>query len=203
MLKATDAASLADSIIELSSQALLIEKMMKTKSENNISFAEFEKMKNELAKAHEKIKSLTLEMKEIDALNTQRENEKENLENKITELNAEKLKSDEEKTQHQNESQLLKEKLLELSTAKETNKSTIKLMEKEIDQLKVSVFEAESFIFEQHKLGFDRTLQQAKYFYKIPIDEGNFDVKRDFYNGELIPVNEIPEEDAEDVNVVN
>jgi len=71
MLKATDAATLADSIIELSSRTLLIGKMMKTKSANSISFAEVEKMKNELAKAHEKIKSLTLQVKEIDALNTQ------------------------------------------------------------------------------------------------------------------------------------
>jgi len=60
MLKATDVASLADSIIELSSRTLLIGKMMKTKSANSISFAEFEKMKNELSEAHEKIKSLTL-----------------------------------------------------------------------------------------------------------------------------------------------
>ena len=76
-------------------------------------------------------------------------------------------------------------------------------MEEEIKQLKVDVFEAESFILEQHKLGFDKALQQAKYFYKIPIDEGNFDVKKDFYNGELISVNEIPEEDAEDINVMS
>jgi len=86
---------------------------------------------------------------------------------------------------------------------KESNTNTIKVMEEEIKQLKVDVFEAESFILEQHKLGFDKALQQAKYFYKIPIDEGNFDVKKDFYNGELISVNEIPEEDAEDINVMS
>jgi len=133
MLKATDAASLADSIIELSSRALLIGKMMNTKSANSISFDEFAKMKNELAEAHEKIKSLNLQVIEINALNAQQETEKENLENKITELNDEKLKSDKEKAQHQNESQLLKENLSKLSTAKETDKSTIKLMEKETD----------------------------------------------------------------------
>ena len=76
-------------------------------------------------------------------------------------------------------------------------------MKKEIEQLKVNVFEAEKFILEQHKLGFDKALLQAKYFYKILIDEGNFVLKKDFYNGELISVSEIPEEDAEDVNVVN
>ena len=96
------------------------------------------------------------------------------------------------KHQLQTENQHLKEKMLELSSAKEIDNNTIKLMEKEINQLKASVFEAESFVTEQHKLGFDKALQQAKHFYKIPVDEGNFDVKKDFYNGELVPINEIP-----------
>ena len=52
----------------------------------------------------------------------------------------------------------------------------------------------------QHKLGFAKALAQAKYFYKIPIDEGNFDVVKDFYNGNLVPVNEIPEDEADDVD---
>jgi len=60
MLKAFNAPSLTDLIIELSSQTLLIGKMMKEKSANGISSAEFEKMKNELAEANEKIKFLTL-----------------------------------------------------------------------------------------------------------------------------------------------
>jgi len=76
-------------------------------------------------------------------------------------------------------------------------------MEKEINQLKANVFEDESFVIEQHKLGFDKALQQAIYFYKIPVDEGNFDVKKDFYNGELIPINEISDEDATDINIMN
>jgi len=117
-------------------------------------------------------------------------------------LNTERLKSDEEKTQLQTENQHLKEKMLELSSAKEIDNNTIKLMEKEINQLKASVFKAESFVIKQHKLGFDKSLQQAKHFYKIPVDEGNFDVK-DFYNGELVPINEIPEEDATDINIMN
>ena len=73
-------------------------------------------------------------------------------------MNVERLKSDEEKAQFQNESQLLKEKLLELSIAKEIDNNTIKLMEKEINQLNVSLFEAESFVIEQHKLCFNKAL---------------------------------------------
>ena len=111
-------------------------------------------------------------------------------------MNAEKLKSDEKKAQIQNESQSLKEKLLELSARKGIDNNTIQLMEKEINQLKGNLSELESFVIEQHKLGFNKALQQAKYFYKIPVDEGNFDVKKNFYNGELIPINEIPNEDA-------
>jgi len=49
MLKASDAPSLANSVIELSSRALLIEKMMKEKSSSGVSSADFEKMKIELA----------------------------------------------------------------------------------------------------------------------------------------------------------
>ena len=40
--------------------------------------------------------------------------------------------------------------------------------------------------------GIEKALQQAEYFYKIPLDAGNFDVGKDFYKGELIPVGEIP-----------
>jgi len=204
MLKASDAATLTNSIIELSSRALLIGKIIKEKSAIGISSAEFDKMKTELAEAHEKIKSLTLKVEEMNVLNTQRESEKESLKSKITELNSERLKSDEERKQLLTENQQLNEKMLELSSAKEIDNNAIKLMEKEIDKLKTSVFEVKSFVIEQHKLGFDKALQQAKYFYKIPIDEGNFDMKKDFYNGELVPISEIPEvEDAVDINIMN
>ena len=101
MLKASDAPSLTDSITELSSRTLLIGKMMKEKSASDISYAEFEKMKNELVEANEKINSLTFKVKEINVLNIQRETKKENLKNKIAELNAEKLQSGEEKAQIQ------------------------------------------------------------------------------------------------------
>jgi len=163
-------------------------------------------MKTELAEAHEKIKSLTLQVEEMNVLNAQRESKKENLKSKITELNSERLKSDEERKQLQIDNNQLKEKMLELSNGKEIDNNTIKLMEKEIGQLKTSVAEVESFVIEQHKLGFDKALQQAKYFYKIPIDERNFDMKKDFYKGELVTINEILEEeddDATNINIMN
>ena len=118
-------------------------------------------------------------------------------------MKNENLKSSEENVQLCKENQLLNEKVSTLSSANDSDKNTIKLMDVEINQLRTNVYEAESFIFEQHKLGFEKALQQAKYFYNIPIDEGNFDVKKDFYNGELVPANEIPDNDVEDINIEN
>ena len=54
MLKNMDAASLADSIIELSSRSLLIGKMMKEKNGNCVSLSEFEKLRTDLAEYKEK-----------------------------------------------------------------------------------------------------------------------------------------------------
>jgi len=128
---------------------------------------------------------------------------KEGLGKENAELKSENSRFGKENAQLLTENQLLNEKVSTLSSANEADKNTIKLMDEEINQLKTNVFEAESFIFEQHNLGFEKALQQAKHFYKIPIDEGNFDVKKDFYNGELVHVNEIPDNDAEDVNIEN
>ena len=42
-------------------------------------------------------------------------------------------------------------------------------------------------------------LQQAGYFYKIPINEGNFDVMKDFHKGQLMPIRDIPDENEDTV----
>jgi len=88
MLKATDAASLADSIIELSSITLLIGKMMKAKNGSCLSLAEFEKLKNELAEANEKMTSLTSQLKEMNVQKNQQEIEKENLGKQVSDFKA-------------------------------------------------------------------------------------------------------------------
>jgi len=73
MLKATDVASLADSIIELSSRTLLIGKIMKAKNGNCVSLAEFEKLKSELAETNEKMSSLTLQLEKMNIQKNQRD----------------------------------------------------------------------------------------------------------------------------------
>ena len=203
MLKTMDAASLADSVIELSSRNLLIGKMMKEKNGDCVALSEFDKLKNDFAEYKEKMSSLSVQLEEIKKQKKEREVEIEGLGKKISYLKNENLKSSEENVRLCKENQILNEKVSALSSANDSDKNTIKVMDEEINQLRTNVFEAESFIFEQHKLGFEKALQQAKYFYKIPIDEGNFDVKKDFYNGELVHVNEIPDNDAEDVNIEN
>ena len=140
MLKATDAASLADSIIELSSRSILIGKMMKAKNGNCVSLAEFEKLKNDLAENKEKIISLSLQLEEMNMQKNQQEIEKEDLGKQISELKAENLRSGEENIRLLNENQLLSEKVSQLSSVKESDTNTIKLMEEEISQMKVNVF---------------------------------------------------------------
>ena len=54
MLKTMDAASLADSVIELSSRNLFIGKMMKEKNGNCVALSEFDELKNDLAEYKEK-----------------------------------------------------------------------------------------------------------------------------------------------------
>jgi len=65
MLKAANAASLAISIIELSSRTLLIGKMVKAKNGSCVSLAEFEKLKSELADSTKKMASLTLQLEDM------------------------------------------------------------------------------------------------------------------------------------------
>ena len=200
MLKAKDAASLADSIIELSSRTLLIGKMVKAKNGSCVSHADFEKLKSELAESKDKNAALSSQLQDMSLQKKQQEVETEGLEKQISDLKAASLKASEEITQLRNENQLLDGRVSELSSMKESNIDIIKAMEEKIEQLKVDVFEAQNFILEQHKLRFVKALEQAKYFYKIPIDEGNFDVEKDFYNGELLLVNEIPEDDTNGVD---
>ncbi|BAU02012.1 uncharacterized protein HKW66_Vig0116760 [Vigna angularis] len=41
-------------------------------------------------------------------------------------------------------------------------------------------------VIEQYEVGFKKALAQAAHFYNIPLDEGNFDVMKDFYHGKLM-----------------
>jgi len=51
---------------------------------------------------------------------------------------------------------------------------------------------------EQHDNGFDLAVQQAAFFYKFHTDEGQFNNQMDFYNGELLPLADIPDESNEE-----
>jgi len=51
---------------------------------------------------------------------------------------------------------------------------------------------AEDSVIEEHELDFKKALQQAAFFYNVPLDEGKFDVDKDFYEGQLMPIDQIP-----------
>jgi len=50
---------------------------------------------------------------------------------------------------------------------------------------------AKNNVIDQHKLSFQKALDQAAYFYNIPLDEGKLDVDKDYYEGNLLPIDEI------------
>jgi len=122
-------------------------------------------------------------------VNAQHKAKKELLKDEIASLIAERLKL-------HDENQQLKEGLSDLSSAKQADVENIHHLQMDISQLKSNVLKVEGYVIDQHKFGFEKALQQVKYFYKISLDEGNFDVGKDFYNGELIPVDEIPYDDT-------
>lgn len=62
-------------------------------------------------------------------------------------------------------------------------------LEKEVDEL-------QDYVIEQ--LGFDLVVQLTTFFYKIPTDEGNFDPYKAFHNGELLSLEDIPDEAKEE-----
>jgi len=95
MLKSMDAASLADSIIELSSRSLLIGKMMKEKNGNCVSLSEFEKLKTDLAEYKEKMSSLSWQLEEMKKQKNE-EVAKEGLGKEVLELKSENLRSSKE-----------------------------------------------------------------------------------------------------------
>ena len=116
---------------------------------------------------------------------------RKSLKDEITELTAHKLSLDEE-------IQRLKGNFADLSAAKKAEADNNLRLESVINQLNSRVTRAEGYFVQQHKLGFEKPLQQAEYFYKIPLDAGNFDMGKDFYNDELMPISEIPYDEDED-----
>jgi len=64
--------------------------------------------------------------------------------------------------------------------------------EEKVEKLLKDLEIVEDNILDQHELGFQKALQQVACIYSIPLDEGKFDVSKDFYQGQLITIMEIP-----------
>jgi len=64
--------------------------------------------------------------------------------------------------------------------------------EEKVEKLLKDLEVAEDNVLDQHELGFRKALEQETFFYNIPLDEGKFDVDKDFYQGQLVTIEEIP-----------
>jgi len=62
--------------------------------------------------------------------------------------------------------------------------------EEKVEKLLKDLEVAENNILDQHELDLQKALQQANFLY-IPLDEGKFDFDKDFYQGQLVPIDQI------------
>jgi len=63
--------------------------------------------------------------------------------------------------------------------------------EEKVEKLLKDLEIAENNVIEQHELNFQKALDQATSFYNIPLDKGKFVVDKDFYEGKLLPIDQI------------
>jgi len=63
--------------------------------------------------------------------------------------------------------------------------------EKKIEKLVKDLEIVEDNVLDQHELDFKKALQQATFFYNIPLEEGKFDINKNFYQGQLMLIEEI------------
>lgn len=168
MCKVAGVSSLASSAIELVARSFLIAKMIKEETVHGVSSSKFENWKIEFAEskknldaAFETNSTMNVQIKELSAqlqeLSTAHENEKNVVKDEITIVISESLR-------FQSENQKLKASLSELSASKQAVTEKIQHLELEVNQLKNNASEAENYVVKQHKLGFSKTIEQAKYF---------------------------------------
>lgn len=54
-------------------------------------------------------------------------------------------------------------------------------------------------IVHKHKVDFNKAFNQVVFFYHIPLDEGHFNVMKDFNNSELMNIQEMPSDEEASV----
>lgn len=84
------------------------------------------------------------------------------------------------------EVELLKSNLNDLIVSPNVEQLRNEGLRKEVEDSRKELKRLKSYILEKHELDFQKVLNQVAYFYQIPINEGNFDVGKDIYKGELM-----------------
>ena len=64
--------------------------------------------------------------------------------------------------------------------------------EEKVEKLLKALEVAEDSVMEEHESGFKKALCQAAFFYNVSLDEGKFNVDKDFHEGQLMPLDQIP-----------
>jgi len=73
------------------------------------------------------------------------------------------------------------------------DKEKVNQLQKALHKLGEDLQRTQDIVLHQHELGFNKGLEHVVFFYGIPLTEGKFNVNKDFYKGELMPVTNIPD----------
>ncbi|KAL9322248.1 hypothetical protein ACSQ67_010301 [Phaseolus vulgaris] len=76
------------------------------------------------------------------------------------------------------------------------DKEKVNQLQKALHKLGEDLQRTQDIVLHQHELGFNKGLEHVVFFYGIPLTEGKFNVNKDFYKGELMPVTNIPDRGA-------
>jgi len=79
----------------------------------------------------------------------------------------------------------LKESLSDMALTNHRTEEKVKKLLKELEVVEDSVME-------EHEADFKKALCEAIFFYNIPLDEGKFDVDKDFHECQLMLLEQIP-----------
>ena len=172
-----------DTFMELCSRTLVLDKRMTSnlmKRDKNI--AEVEGLRVKLDESTSKLQSALIENTNLSARNQGLEAEMKKWRERC-EL-AEKTER-EVADKADEEIRDLKESISDMALTNHRSKEKIYKLLKKLEV-------AEDSVIEEHELDFKKALQQAAFFYNVPLDEGKFDVDKDFYEGQLMPIDQIP-----------
>jgi len=194
----TSASDLYTAFLELSARVLLVGRIMGDKLMRRDS-VDIEKLKADLENSASSLKSALSANINLADRNKDLEEKLEQADAEIGMLRERCSVASQKEEQANDRAAELRREVGELEGKVVLLKSGCEEDSRRIADLERKLSELQDHVIEQHDRGFDLVVRQAAFFYKVPVDEGKFDNRKDFYKGDLLPLADIPDDnDATD-----